>query len=184
MDALSAEPIQSTIAIAVRLADEGIPIRAIARATHIASSDVYDLLRDAVASGTIVELPKDDWPPGSNRGTRTIFNGTALEHEEALKIACARKFKTSPLEACMLSLMLRRDQVTKEQLHVVITQKSGKEEIDQKMVDVMICKLRKKLKPFGIIIETMWGMGYLITPPSRELTVQLLTDFAAEPNNE
>jgi two-component system cell cycle response regulator CtrA len=181
MDAQSAEPIQSSIAIAIRLADEGIPIRAIARATSLPSSDIYELLRDAVATGLIVELPKDDWPPGSNRGSRVVFHGTPLEQEEALKIACARKFKTSPLEAGMLALMLRRDQVTKEQLHVVITQKSGKEDIDQKMVDVMICKLRKKLKPFGLVIETMWGMGYLITPASRELAVQMLV--SSEPNN-
>jgi DNA-binding response OmpR family regulator len=181
MDALSAEPIQSSIAIAVRLADEGIPIRAIARATSLSSADIYELLRDAVASGTIVELPQDDWPKGSKRSAREIFNGSPLENPEALKIACARKFKASPLEACMLTLMLRRDQVTKEQLHVVITQKSGKEDIDQKMVDVMICKLRKKLKPFGLVIETMWGMGYFITPASREIAVHLLT--ASEPNN-
>lgn len=29
-----------------------------------------------------------------------------------------------------------------------------------KIVDVFVCKLRKKLKPFGVSIVTVWGHGY------------------------
>lgn len=33
-----------------------------------------------------------------------------------------------------------------------------------KIVDVMICKMRKKLKPIGIVIATSWGRGYWLDP--------------------
>lgn len=165
--------------VAVRLADEGIPVRAIARAVHLPSDEVYDVLRLAIAQGTIVEMPKDDWPPGSNRSQRSVFNGTPLQEEEALKNACARFFHCSPLEAALLAHMLRRDQATKAQLHSVVENNRpgdhAKEATDPKMVDVMICKLRKKIKPHEILIETMWGTGYLIPPRMREHAVDLLT---------
>jgi two-component system cell cycle response regulator CtrA len=160
------------------MADEGIPVRAIARAIGTPSNDVYFILRDALAAGTIVEMPRDDWPVGTARSARVVFNGTILEKDEDLKIACARFFKASPLEAAMLTLMLRRDHVTKNQLHSVIETNrangQGKEATDPKMVDVLICKLRKKIKPHDIFIETMWGMGYTISKQCREHAVQVL----------
>lgn len=177
-DASPLPPIpQATMAVAVRLADEGIPVRAIARALHIPSDEIYDVLRDARDQGQIVELPKDDWPPGSTRATRTVFTGTPLEQEEALRGACSRFFRATPLETAMLATLLRRDQITKEQLHMVIEQNRptpGQDETNPKMVDVMICKLRKKLRPHDVTIETMWGTGYLIPAADRDRAFQLL----------
>lgn len=165
-------------AVAVRLADEGIPVRAIARATALPSEEIYSTLRDAIARGSIVEIPRDDWPPGSARSARSAFTGTLLEQEQHLKTACARFFKASPMEAAMLACMLRRNEVTKEQLHNTIEQNrpgdGAKEPTDPKIVDVMICKLRKKLRLHDLEIKTMWGMGYLMSAAHREKATQLL----------
>jgi len=171
-------------AVAIRLADEGIPVRAIARATRLPSDEVYETLREALATGSIVEIPKDDWPLGSSRASRNPCQDTSLEQEDALKSACARYFKATPLEAAMLAVMLKRNETTKEQLHTVIEQNrpsNGRDETDPKMVDVMICKLRKKLKLHDIVIETMWGTGYFIAAPYRERAIMVLTTFAAGP---
>lgn len=174
-------------AVAVRLADEGIPIRAIARATHIPSEEIYEALRDAIAQGSIIEMPRDDWPPGSGRGNRSVFNGTPLEHEHELKCACARFFKASPLEAAMIAVMLRRNQVTKEQLHAVIEANrpsaNHRDTTEPKMVDVMICKMRKKLLVHNLKIETMWGLGYLIPAADRERAIALLMSAQVVPTN-
>lgn len=163
-------------AVAVRLADEGIPVRAIARATHLPSDQVYEALRDAIAQGLIVEMPRDDWPAGTSRSSRSPISGTHLDNDERLKCACTRYFKASPLEAAMLALILKRDEVTKEQLHTVIEQGRGpgREPTEIKMVDVMICKLRKKLTSHDIEIKTMWGLGYFMTRQSRDRAVALL----------
>jgi two-component system cell cycle response regulator CtrA len=34
------------------------------------------------------------------------------------------------------------------------------DEPQEKIVDVFVCKMRKKLKPYGVQIETIWGQGY------------------------
>lgn len=168
--------------IAIRLADEGIPVRAIARSVRLASADIYEVLRDALAAGSIVEMPRDDWPVGTRRSARTAFNGTPLENDDALKMACVRFFKVTRLEAAILSVLLKRSEVTKTQLHLVVEQNrpsEGREETDIKMVDVIICHLRKKLSRHGIKIETIWGIGYLVSPAQREYAQRLLTDYSS-----
>lgn len=185
MNALAppADPrIESTTAVAVRLADEGIPVRAIARATRIPSEDIYEMLHEAIASGAIVEMPKDDWPVGSNRDQRSRLHGTLLEQDETLRFMCSRLFKVTRLQAAILATLLKRAEVTKAQLHIVIEQNrpsANRDETDPKMVDVLICHLRKKLKPHGVAIETVWGIGYLISPTERDKAVRLLEDYSA-----
>lgn len=41
------------------------------------------------------------------------------------------------------------------------------DEPEIKIVDVFVCKLRKKLAPHGIHVETVWGRGYLLPQESR-----------------
>ncbi len=50
---------------------------------------------------------------------------------------------------------------SKEQL-LNATADYGFDEREIKIVDVFVCKARKKLKPLGIEIETVWGRGYRI----------------------
>ncbi|GAA2871795.1 DNA-binding response OmpR family regulator [Aminobacter niigataensis] len=38
------------------------------------------------------------------------------------------------------------------------------EDPEIKIIDVWICKLRKKLLPLGVKIETVWGRGYRLLP--------------------
>ncbi|EKS37786.1 helix-turn-helix domain-containing protein [Afipia clevelandensis] len=46
---------------------------------------------------------------------------------------------------------------------------------DRDLVKVYICKLRKKLKPYGIEIKTVWGEGYELTPESGSLIKNTLS---------
>ena len=63
---------ESVSHIAVRLADEGVPLRAIARATDIPSARLYETLTLAKMEGRLLELPRDDWPPGYPRDRRSL----------------------------------------------------------------------------------------------------------------
>jgi len=38
------------------------------------------------------------------------------------------------------------------------------EEPEIKIIDVFVCKLRKKLRPLGVNIDTVWGRGYRLLP--------------------
>lgn len=165
-------------AMAIRMADEGVPVRSIARVTRLPSEEVYEIIKDAIGRGALVEIPGDDWPAGTTRASRSPFNSTPLDNEEELKFACVRCFKATRLEAAILALLLKRSEATKQQLHTVIEQNrptEGRDETDPKMVDVLICHLRKKLRGHGIEIETVWGLGYLIPPAGRDTAVAILT---------
>ena len=39
---------------------------------------------------------------------------------------------------------------------------SGMDEPALKIVDVFICKIRKKVEPLGVRIDTIWGKGYAL----------------------
>jgi Transcriptional regulatory protein, C terminal len=162
----------------IRLADEGIPVRAIARGLKVPADEVYPLLRGALREGYLVEMPKDDWPIGSSRSARTVFNDTPLENEDALKVACALLFKATRLEAAILAVLIKRNEVTKRQLHAVIeqTRDTGRDETDPKMIDVVICHLRKKLGKHTITIQTVWGIGYLMPLKDRERAIAMLRE--------
>jgi DNA-binding response OmpR family regulator len=173
-------PPPAAVATAIRMADEGIPVRAIARSVRLPSEEVYEILRTAIELGQLVELPKDDWPTGTSRGQRAVFNNTPLESEEMLQMACSRCFKVTRLQAALLAVLLKRREVTKAQLHLVIEQRRPTENrrpTDPKMVDVIICHLRKKLKQPEIEIKTVWGTGYRIPLVDREKAIAILTDW-------
>lgn len=172
-------PVDGRHLVAIQMADEGIPVLAIARSTNIPSSDLYDLFRDAKLDGRLVDIPPNDWPPGQSRATRIISITSPLHNEDNMRIACVRQFKTSRLEASMLMQLLRREHATKQQLHAVVEANRAspctKDETDIKMVDVIICKLRKKLLLHNIAIETVWGIGYLIKPDMRQACLEVLS---------
>lgn len=178
--ALDTEVPTHTAAIVVRLADEGIPVRAIARAVQHPSENVRNIIRDALESGKIIELPLDDWPKNSARHDR--IPGTAPLSDEQVEAGCTRLFTVTPMEAQILTTLLRRVDTTKQQLHTAITSKRPDSDGPEiKIIDVVICKLRKKLKAFSITIETSWGRGYYISQADRDSTFKSIHDFYHPP---
>lgn len=83
-----------------------------------------------------------------------------------LALADATDGKITPAEASILSLLLTQDVCSKSALYHCYAHR--KEDVvnsdmpDLKVIDVYICRLRKKLAPLGLTIETIWGQGYRI----------------------
>jgi hypothetical protein len=161
--------------IAVRLALEGVPVAAIARALLFPSGDVRETLQYHLDIGSIVEMPASDWAPTARRADRLPAFLAAVP--EAIQLnSIQRLLKLTRLEAGFLLVLLRRDEAYKETLHYVIeTQRAlrrsrlnNSEPTDPKMTDVVICKLRKKLDPLGIKILTLWGRGYYLSEDGRK----------------
>jgi two-component system cell cycle response regulator CtrA len=71
-------------------------------------------------------------------------------------------WRLTPAEARLFNGLMSRQMASKGALMDAIYQ--GRDEAEIKIVDVFVCKIRKKLKPFGIAIETVWGQGYRIPP--------------------
>lgn len=166
---------------AVALADEGIPVRAIARSLKIPGEDVYDLLNEALLEGRLFELPKDDWPPGTKRSQRAQTENTILNRDdETLRMGCSSRFKMTRLQAAVFVALLRRPELSKEHIHNAIEaiRTSANAPTDLKMVDVVVCHIRKKLKLIdpSYKITTVWSMGYSLIPAARESALALLTE--------
>jgi hypothetical protein len=164
----------------VQLADEGVPVRAIARATHTPSDDVYEVLKDALGDGKLVELPQSDWPPGSLRRTRKPPGQSVLNLDDhTLRLACSRIFKMTRLQTAVFVALLRRPEITKDQVHTAIeaTRSPNSDPTDQKMIDVVICHIRKKIKDFNIELHTVWGQGYSLSHIERDKALALFENY-------
>jgi hypothetical protein len=167
--------------IATRLANEGIPVNVIARGLEVPAADVRVSLDDALASGRITEMPAADWPPTARRADH-LPPHIAAARDSDLVTSFMRAFKLPKLLASFLLVLVRREEADKTTLHRVIeTQRAQRanrpddpEETDPKMVDVVICNLRKKLKPFGVTIHTLWGHGYFLDAAGRQSALSLV----------
>lgn len=160
--------------IAANLANEGVPVAAIARSLTYPFAAVRETLAYFVHTGGISDMPMSDWPPTARRADRLpAFMAKDTEHVQLTSIQ--RALKLTRLQASFMLVLLRRDDVDKDTLHYVIesqramrrSRPNNPETTDPKMVDVVICNLRKRLKPLGIKIKTIWGAGYSLEEDSR-----------------
>jgi len=74
-------------------------------------------------------------------------------------------FNLSARENSICELLVARGMMTKTALYNIFY--AGWSEIDPKVIDVFICKIRKKL-PADIKIITIWGRGYHMPEESRK----------------
>lgn len=51
---------------------------------------------------------------------------------------------------------------------------------EPKVFDIHILRIRRKVRPWGVMIRTHFGVGWELTPGSRALIDELLADEAAE----
>lgn len=83
-----------------------------------------------------------------------------LEEQLGARLPAPVCFGLSGSEARVFGHLYTREMATKNSIMAILYQSMGRDEAEPKIVDVFVCKLRKKLKPFGVAIETVWGNGY------------------------
>lgn len=104
-----------------------------------------------------------------------------LEDALGMRIEVPFVLRLTRQEAQLFGFLLKRDLVTKEQaMTVLYGDRPNGIDVEIKIIDVFVCKMRKKLKSFGIEIETVWGQGYRLLAPSKAIAADLLQkDLAA-----
>jgi hypothetical protein len=162
--------------VVVALANEGVPILAIARATKIPSDELHDLLKEARAQGFILDLPMEDWPRPprivSAQGGGRLSNFTEEELFRATMMAFG-------LTACMARIMLMLIRlpgaISYERLHDAYNwRKTEVAETLPKIIDVQVCKMRKRLQKYGLEIVTEWGFGKRLPEDDRLRALEML----------
>lgn len=73
------------------------------------------------------------------------------------------EWQLTPNEARIFGVILTRPLATKAALMSALYRDEGRDPAEPKIIDVFVCKIRKKLKRFGIAIETRWAEGWFMT---------------------
>jgi two-component system, cell cycle response regulator CtrA len=91
------------------------------------------------------------------------------ELEEALGLAAqpTPMFGLTSQEAVMFGVLLKTASRRKATFMTAIYSVEADDPPDEKILHVMICKMRKKLEPFGIKIDTSSGEGFSMAEESK-----------------
>lgn len=91
-----------------------------------------------------------------------------LERLIGLDVEAPIVFGLTSREACMFGALMARDMCLKEHLMASIYGALPDDDVaEPKIIDVFVCKMRKKLKRFDIDVETVWGKGYRLSPENK-----------------
>lgn len=86
----------------------------------------------------------------------------------------------TPQEERIFLMLLRRDACTKEQLMNGAYDHHHEGDLPHiKIIDVFICKLRKKMKIHDVAINTLWGRGYSMSPAAKQRATAMIDAFNA-----
>ena len=156
LDKLREPPDAVVAGIAVRLADEGVPVTVIARATRIPFDELRLHLDKARLDGRLISVPSNDWPSGDR--------GRSMTGDRDRQAVVMRTiFGTTPGETTLLLTLMRCGSLAKQRFSA------------PESVTVQIHHLRKRLAPFGIQIISIWGHGYGLADGDRERLLAMIS---------
>jgi two-component system cell cycle response regulator CtrA len=82
----------------------------------------------------------------------------------------------------LLAMLLKREVVTREGALLAIYSgmpNTWDKEPDPKIIDVFICKLRTRLKKYGIKVSCKWGLGYFMDGDNKKKLRELIAQSRA-----
>ncbi len=79
------------------------------------------------------------------------------------------EFNLTKTEKNILRVLIRCNLANRDKIFAALYAERYDDPPDDKLADVFICKIRRKLKPFGIEIKTTWGEGWSLDPLGRDI---------------
>lgn len=91
-------------------------------------------------------------------------------------------FGLTPIQARLLSFLMVKKVALKEAIYNALYSDiiCDKDLPTTKNLDIQICLIRKKLRCFGIEIETLWGIGYSLSLENKDKINRLLDQEAGK----
>ncbi|MDW8316001.1 MAG: response regulator transcription factor [Rhodovarius sp.] len=106
--------------------------------------------------------------------SRIDIHGITMDLAAREALVNGRPINLTGKEYAILELLVLRRGAVLSKENFLDHLYGGIDEPDAKIIDVFICKLRKKLAQAGVenLIGTVWGRGYIVrdTPPARQTT--------------
>lgn len=123
----------------------------------------YRNKQDQVLEGLEAQTfaPLEDLPGEPSCSVEVLENG----HVDVNGSRVTTQSLTKKEVLILLAVLRSKGVCTKERLFMELY--NGIDEPEIKIIDVFICKLRKKLNTSGNMIETVWGRGYQASPAFR-----------------
>lgn len=76
------------------------------------------------------------------------------------------EFGLTRQEQAFLACLLTREMRSHDSILTAIS--NGNADVDSRLSQVVACKVRRKLKPYGIDVQRVWGIGYRISEDARQ----------------
>jgi hypothetical protein len=160
--------------MAIRLADEGVPISAIARASQHRAVDVRSVLKGAMDSGLLVEMPAEDWPPNTRRDMRApTLPPIRMADLESVAVAVQLTFRLSPGKSRFLAVLLIRGEASRPTIMQAIRFRD-RPDASPKIVDVYAMNIRHVLARYDLTMKTIWGRGFALSQKARQRIIELI----------
>ena len=120
-----------------------------------------------MARGIIIGPSESEWPQGSRAPRHPAFAGPPVD-EATLLIAATRSLALTKTQAALFLALARRKFRTTEILHGIVDsrRRTHSTSTDRKIVGVMICSIRKRLRG-RYTIQTVQGSGYFMPDDDR-----------------
>ena len=77
-------------------------------------------------------------------------------------------------ESSLFGVLLNRELLTKDMAMFALYGATGEEPAQEKIIDVFVCKIRKKLDPFKILIHTKWGVGWYMDEETKSRVSKMM----------
>jgi hypothetical protein len=128
---------------------------------QLPANEVGEVVADAVARGIIAGPSESEWPQGSRAPRHPAFAGPPVD--EATLLAAAQSLALTRTQAALFLALVRRKFCTNEMLHGIVEsrRRTHSTPTGHKIVSVMICSIRKRLRG-RYAIQTVQGSGYFI----------------------
>ena len=92
-----------------------------------------------------------------------------LGKDTSLASKLCAAYQIEPEMADVLALIFNRNFVSHQSMFTVLFgARPDCDQPDPRVMDVQICKLRRKLRPYGITIKTQWGQGWSMPVASKD----------------
>lgn len=122
--------------------------------------------------------------PGDMPSHDTLLNRIEeLETELGLKIEIPPEFCIPRNMGRLLAMLLKREVVTREGAVLAIYSgmpNTWDKDPDPKIIDVFICKLRVRLRKYGIKVSCKWGLGYFMDGENKRKLRELIAKTRAD----
>lgn len=99
-----------------------------------------------------------------------------IDRSDIEPLAYASLLGLTRTQTALLLVILDCETATRENLAVLLSKLDLKTGNINQAVKIHIHYLRAKLKPLGIIIKTVWGIGYFISPEDKKALINIMKE--------